>query len=80
METPLRIAVPGSLRPTAVDFCAAARPPGAPGNRSIAVAYRVDATARWVMGKAPAVSEISVDPEVDLVVGEVWAAAVDGGE
>jgi hypothetical protein len=40
----------------------------------------VDATARWVMGKAPAVSEISVDPDVDLVVDEAWAAAVDGGQ
>lgn len=38
----------------------------------------VDATARWVMGKAPAVSAISIEPEVDLAVDEQWAAAVDG--
>lgn len=40
----------------------------------------LDETARWVMGKAPALSEISVTPEVDLAVGEEWAAAIDGGE
>jgi hypothetical protein len=32
------------------------------------------------MGKAPAMSEISVTPEVDLAVDEEWAAAVDGEE
>ncbi|XOZ88393.1 plasmid mobilization relaxosome protein MobC [Nocardia testacea] len=46
----------------------------------IRACLNVDATARWVMGKALAVSEISVDPEVDLAVDEEWAAAVDGGE
>jgi hypothetical protein len=40
----------------------------------------IDETARWVMGKAPAMSEISVTPEVDLAVDEAWAAAVDGEE
>ncbi len=38
----------------------------------------VDATARWVMGKPPAVSEVSIDPVVDLAVDEEWAATVDG--
>lgn len=38
----------------------------------------VDATARWVMGKTPAVTEKSVSVEVDLAVSEEWAAAVDG--
>ncbi|MFI9538319.1 plasmid mobilization protein [Nocardia fusca] len=40
----------------------------------------LDETARWVMGKAPAMSEISVSPEVDLAVDEEWAAAIDGEE
>jgi hypothetical protein len=40
----------------------------------------LDALARWVMGKAPAMSEISVSPEVDLAVDEEWAAAIDGEE
>ena len=38
----------------------------------------VDATARWVMGKPPAVTEKSVNVETDLAVSEEWAAAVDG--
>lgn len=38
----------------------------------------VDATARWVMGKGPAVTEKSVSVEQDLPVSEEWAAAVDG--
>lgn len=38
----------------------------------------VDATARWVMGKPPAVTETSVVVEADLAVSEEWAAAVDG--
>ncbi|WP_405183719.1 MobC family plasmid mobilization relaxosome protein (plasmid) [Nocardia sp. NBC_01377] len=37
----------------------------------------VDATARWVMGLTPAVTAKSVDPAVDLLVDEEWAAAVD---
>ena len=40
----------------------------------------LDEAARWVMGKAPAMSEISVSPEVDLAVDEERAAAIDGGE
>ncbi|MFI6574001.1 plasmid mobilization protein [Nocardia fluminea] len=38
----------------------------------------VDATARWVMGKGPAVTAKSVSVEQDLPVSEEWAAAVDG--
>jgi hypothetical protein len=38
----------------------------------------VDATARWVIGKGPAVTEKSVSVEQDLPVSEEWAAAVDG--
>ena len=38
----------------------------------------VDATARWVMGKPPAVTEVSIDPVIDLAVDEEWAASVDG--
>ncbi|MGW0640421.1 plasmid mobilization protein [Nocardia salmonicida] len=38
----------------------------------------VDATARWVMGKGPAVTEKSVSVGQDLAVSEEWAAAVDG--
>ncbi|WP_420874253.1 MobC family plasmid mobilization relaxosome protein [Nocardia gipuzkoensis] len=37
----------------------------------------VDATARWVMGLAPAVTAVSVDTTTDLAVDEEWAAAVD---
>ncbi|MFD3431290.1 MobC family plasmid mobilization relaxosome protein [Nocardia fluminea] len=37
----------------------------------------VDATARWVMGKSPAVTEVSVEPLVDLAVDEEWATAVE---
>ncbi|MEU1986115.1 plasmid mobilization relaxosome protein MobC [Nocardia sp. NPDC019395] len=42
----------------------------------------LDEAARWVMGKAPAVTGVSVDPDVDLAVDEEWATAVDpdGGE
>ncbi|WP_459964119.1 plasmid mobilization relaxosome protein MobC [Nocardia sp. IFM 10818] len=42
----------------------------------------LDATARWVMGKAPAVSEVSISeedlalPDLDADGGE-WAAAID---
>ncbi|MBF6234825.1 plasmid mobilization protein [Nocardia farcinica] len=37
----------------------------------------VDATARWVMGLAPAVTAVSVDVEEDLAVSQEWADAVD---
>lgn len=37
----------------------------------------VDATARWVLGMAPAVTGRSVDPATDLAVSEQWAEAVD---
>ncbi|MFB7837839.1 MobC family plasmid mobilization relaxosome protein [Nocardia brasiliensis] len=39
----------------------------------------VDATARWVMGLAPAVSATSIEAEVDLAVDEEWAGALDPG-
>nr|WP_280484553.1 plasmid mobilization relaxosome protein MobC [Nocardia cyriacigeorgica] len=33
----------------------------------------VDATARWVMGEAPAVTSVSVDVDADLPVRDEWA-------
>lgn len=48
-------------------------------NALVAVAracLSVDATARWVMGKTPAVSAVSVGDD-DLVVDDEWPPAVD---
>ncbi|MEV6562962.1 hypothetical protein AB0M22_45095 [Nocardia sp. NPDC051756] len=41
-------------------------------------ALALDATARWVMGLAPAVTEVSVSVSAqDLVVDEEWASRID---